>query len=269
MRTIKEIQEQIINELNSGTRIKLSASKVAEWRLWTFVMASAIYTFEVLLSVFKKEIDAVADRIIPGTPRWYADQCKRFQFGHKLVFDPQTAKMYYVDDDPESRIVTTVAIVEKPKQLFLKVAKTLQEEIVPLSSEELYDFKGYVNQIKFAGIETSVISTTADLIRYNLTVYYTPSTPSAVIKENITQALDTFRGKQGFDSRFYRQRLIDAVLSVEDIVTAEFISISRKSTSMGDFKEVGITSILEAGYFDYDTESIINALSINELNHEG
>lgn len=93
-RTINEIQTGINTALEAGTEVKLSTSKVAEWRLWTWIVATAIQAFEVILDLFKKEVQEKTDKITPGTVRWYGEQCLRFQNGHKLLFDKNTAALY-------------------------------------------------------------------------------------------------------------------------------------------------------------------------------
>ena len=139
-RTINEIQAGIVSELEAGTEVKLSTSKVAEWRLWTWVVATAIHTFEVILDLFRKEVQEKTDKITPGTVRWYGEQCLRFQNGHKLLFDKKTAALYYAEDDPAARIVKVVAIKESPKHLTIKVAKTVDAgNVVPLSPDENYN----------------------------------------------------------------------------------------------------------------------------------
>ena len=44
-RTINDIQQSIITDLKANFP-KLSASKFAEWRLWTYIVAAAIHTFD-------------------------------------------------------------------------------------------------------------------------------------------------------------------------------------------------------------------------------
>ena len=58
-RTINEIQNEIITSLNGKKDISLSTSKVAEWRLWTYVIAVTVHSFELILDVFKSEIDTL------------------------------------------------------------------------------------------------------------------------------------------------------------------------------------------------------------------
>lgn len=55
-RTVAEIQD-IIEQTLAKRGYVLSTSKVAEWRLWVFVSAAAIQAFEVILDLFRKEVD--------------------------------------------------------------------------------------------------------------------------------------------------------------------------------------------------------------------
>lgn len=264
-RTIKQIEAIIAAELQAQ-QPSLSTSAVAEWRLWAWVVATAIYSFEVILNLFRAEMDDVADKITPGTVRWYADQCRRFQNGHELLFDDNTAQLYYKNDDPAARIISVVAITERAMHLSVKVAQlNAENKIVPLSADELYNFMGYIDVIKFAGVETTVISTTADVLRYNIEVYFDPAVPSTVVRTEVEDALEEFRLSLDFNSRLYRQRLADAVMSVKGVVTVELRSLERKSASMVDFAAVGVADELESGYFDYDNQSTLILSSTSSL----
>lgn len=267
-RTIKEIQQAMIADL-TARRSGLSTSSVAEWRLWVWVVATAIHLFEVILDQFRAEIDAAADKITPGTVRWYIDQCRRFQNGHKLLFNTGTAQMYYEADDAQARIVSVVSVREDAKKLTIKAAKMSDaSKITPLTADELRNFTGYVESIKFAGMETVVISRTADAIRYELAVYYDPVVPATTVRDTVQAQIDAFRTSLDFNSMFYRQRLVDAIMSVDGVVTADLQSVERKGTDMEDFKPVGIAEELDAGYFDYAEGCVLNLVSIKGSEHE-
>ena len=264
-RTIIEIQDKIIESLQESG-LKLSTSRVAEWRLWTWVVAASIQAFEIILDLFKKEIDTVTSRITPGTTRWYAEMCYRFQNGHELLFDEKTAMLYYAEADPGSQIIKVVAISEDNNKLLIKAA-TLNEKnkIVPLSLEEKYNFAAYIDAIKFAGVETDVISVSEDKIRYNIDVWFEPSIPLSLVRENVLTALDTFKAGIGFDSMIYTQKLVDAIMSAEGVVTCSLVSLARKGVSDSYFVTFDVYSELESGYFEYDGESVLNIISIKEL----
>ena len=87
------------------------------------MVAAAIHAFEIILDLFRQEVDELTAKITPGTKLWYAEMCYRFQNGHTLVFDKNTAQFYYEQDDPDSRIVKVVAVNEVYKMISIRVAK--------------------------------------------------------------------------------------------------------------------------------------------------
>lgn len=265
-RTINEIQTEMITAIQAQTGLKLSTSKVAEWRLWTYVFAVAIHTFEIILDLFRTEINALTNKITPGTVRWYAEMAYRFQNGHELLFDEKTAMLYYPVEDPAARIVKIVAISEKESGLLVKAAKlNPQGRIEPLTLEEKYNFTAYIDAIKFAGVQTDVISTTEDNIRYHLQVWFDPAIPNTLVRENIGKSLNEFKAAQGFDSMIYAQKLTDAVMATAGVITCKLVSLERKGTSDADFKPIDVFSELESGYFEYAEDSILELNSIKDL----
>lgn len=265
-RTISEIQNEMIAVLQERTGITLSASKAAEWRLWTYVIAVGIHSFEIVLDVFRREVNTLTDRITPGTARWYAEMCYRYQDGHELLFDDKTAMLHYEKDEPEARIIKVVAIREEIKKLTVKAATNDRDgKIVPLTQEQLYNFTTYIDAIKFAGVDVDVVSTSEDRIRYDMVVYFEPSIPATMVRANILSALETFKSSLGFDSRIYTQRFIDTVMGTQGVVTCNLLAMSRKGATDVDFVPVGIYSELESGYFEFDKDSVLTLKSIKEL----
>lgn len=264
-RTIKEIQDAIHADL-VVKGIVLSTSAVAENRLWTHVVAVAIYTFEIILDQFRGEIDGLTDKITPGNVRWYAEMCYRFQDGHELLFDNKTAMLYYADDAESARVVKVVAITEDKNKLLIKAAKINSDgKIVPLSEAERYNFTGYIDAIKFAGIETDIVSATGDKIKYDLQVWYDPALPVTTVRNNINDTLDVFKANIGFDSMIYVQKLLDAVMSATGVVTVNLNSIARKGVVDVSFSVFTVYSKLEGGYFEYDNDCILSLISIKDL----
>lgn len=234
--------------------------------MWTYIVASAIHVFELILDSFRVEVDTLTNKITPGTVRWYAEMCYRFQNGHELLFDDKTAMLYYPVDVPASRVVKIVAISEGQNKLLVKAAKLDNiGKIVPLSLEEKYNFTAYIDAIKFAGVDTDVISVSEDKIRYNLEVYFEPSIPNTMVKDNVLAALNEFKTTLGFDSMIYTQKLVDAVMSATGVITCNLISLECKGVTDTSFKVVNIFSELESGYFEYDGDSTLTIKSIKDL----
>ena len=124
-RTIEQIKTAIIDSVNANMP-GMSGSAVAEWRLWAYIVAVAIHYFEIIMDLFRREIDTLTAQITPGTVRWYAEMCKRFQNGDSLAFDEKTALLAYPTVNDAKRIIEVAAVSEgkdESNKLFIKVAK--------------------------------------------------------------------------------------------------------------------------------------------------
>lgn len=264
-RTIKQIEQTIESAL--VTSLSLSSSTAAEWRMWIHAIAYAINVFEVILDVFKAEMEEVAASAVPGSLTWYSEMCYRFQYGYELLFNRTTAELYYETEDEAAKIIKIASVKETDRTLLFKVAtKDEEETIVPLSDVQLLNFKNYIDSIKFAGSKTEVVSTAPDLVRYSVKVYYDPATPTPTLEDAIAESLDSFRTEQWFGGMIYSQGFIDAIMRVPGVITVNLLSLERKGTHDEEFLPVGVRSDLYAGYFNYVEEgNVIELISINDL----
>jgi hypothetical protein len=247
-------------------RPDLSTSKAAGWRLWTFVVAGAIHAFEVILDLFRTEVEEKVSKIAPGSLAWWRDMCLRFQNGHEVKFDPKTAELYYEVDDPAARIIEVVAITEGRNSVTLKVAKLDDNNlVVPLDIEEMGNFDDYTAAINFAGLGVSALSLPSDLIRYDIEVFYNPAYPAAIVEENVRAALAEFRIPQTYDAKFYPQRLEAKILTAAGVVTTDMKSVEQKKATEENYTTVGIFATLWAGFFEYSEDSVLTLTSINSV----
>src|SRR6187399_970432 len=100
-RTVNEIYVALVNEKN--THAQLSAlqpsiddeqtlltdittpSRVADWRLWLYIVAFGICIHEGLWDLLKAEIDEKVANSRYGSSQWFKDQAEKFQYGDALV----------------------------------------------------------------------------------------------------------------------------------------------------------------------------------------
>lgn len=249
-----------------------TASKTSEWKLWTHVVATAIHAFEYILELFRKEVDTLTNKITPGTVRWYAEMCRRFQYGHPLMFDEDTALLYYEDTgDEASKIIAAVSVTESDSTLAIKVAKYKNQEkkdLEALSRDELKEFGDYIDAIKFAGCRVDVSTSEADKIHYSLTIYRDPAYGVAKVKKDVEEALQAFKTSVDFDSVVYRQKLIDAVMHVEGVVTCDLTLLEHHYAkgNISDYTEaIGTHAVLQAGYFNWSKDSQLEIKTVNDL----
>jgi hypothetical protein len=219
------------------------------------VFAIVIHTFELILDRFQDDVNERIMKARPGTREWYRNLCGLFQNGHELVFDADNAVLHYVIDDPASRIIAMSAVQEQERIITLRVAKKNESgAVVPLDYPQLVNFTNYIARVKILGSKITIISTTADLVRYNVQVCYNPSYPLEMITKNTETAMENFKLSQDFGGILYPNRFLDYVINVQGVVTAKLLSFSRKGTSDAEFTEADVSVRLEAGYFNYDNE---------------
>ncbi|KAA6339868.1 hypothetical protein EZS27_012233 [termite gut metagenome] len=252
-RTVNDIEQSISEKLQ--TRFSLSPSAVAEWRLWVSVFALVIHTFELILDRFQADVNERIMKSRPGTREWYRNICSLFQNGHELLFDTDNAILHYAVDDPASRIIALSAVQEQDRVITLRIAKkNASGAVVPLDYPELENFKNYIARVKILGSKITIISTTADLVRYSVQICYDPSYPLEMVTGNVESAMDRFKLSQDFGGILYPNRFLDYVINVQGVITAKLLSFSRKGTSDADFAQADVSVRLEAGYFNYDSD---------------
>ena len=159
--------------------------------------------------VFKDEMDADVQREVAGSLTWYNEMCYKFQMGHELVFSTVTGRLGYNVDDAEARIVKIACVDTVDGTLVFRVAtKDDEGNVVPLTASQLLNFKNYVDAIKFAGTKSQVVSTSPDMVKYSIKVWYNPATPVDTVRSGVESALEDFRFAQHFGGIIYRHEYV-------------------------------------------------------------
>jgi hypothetical protein len=157
-----------------------STSATAIWRLWTYVVASAIYVLEVLFDTHRASVEALLVALKPHTLQWYTNKAKEFLYGKELI--PFTAGYdtgsMTADEIAAAKIVTYASATRARRTngrpyLRIKAAKGIGD-LEPLTATELAAFVSYMQAIQDAGIDLECTSEPADMIRQTWTVYYDP-----------------------------------------------------------------------------------------------
>ncbi len=218
-RTIAEIQQEILNQKEEVDQLSAleilttnekqtlegkltSTSKTAIWRLWVYIVATAIWMHEKIV-----ERNALLSR--PHTLSWYREQAFNYIAGAPLIWEEgyfqfDTTKINNIEN---AKIIKHCAISERlyddvfgdindpnntnpPTQntealikeyyynqvgiVTMKVAKRVDGLPKALTTPERQAFQYYMNQVKDAGTQIRIVSTTGDKIRIELDVYVDP-----------------------------------------------------------------------------------------------
>jgi len=256
MTNLPENIEDINNQLDAELQARLPAltpAAVAEWRIWTRIFSIIIRAMQVIVGNYRQWIDHRLTFVRPGTAGWYADIARRFQHGDDLQILPD-GTVGYALTDPSKQIVAAVAISEMPAtgEAVLKVARMEQGVLTGFNQAQLLAFSNYIESVKFAGAKISVISTSADLVRYAMDIVYDPAYYVNTLRQNIETALADYRTNLGFDGVIYVQRLIQTLMLVPGVITVRQYALQAQPAGAAWQAMPGIY-ITQAGYFNYDT----------------
>jgi hypothetical protein len=238
-----------------------SQSKVSIWNLFLYYNAVGIFNQQQLNAIAKSEIEEAAKANEAGTLKWYADQVLKFQFGYNLIWNSNNYTYLYSDTVSQAaidaRIISKVSVTEVFVSNFngvaVKVAKAVGGVLAPLDDTpggELDTLKYYINRVKFAGINTSVLSLAADLIRLNLKVFYDGILDLNTIESAVEAAIKQYLNDILFDSWFITNKLIDALQLISGVLDVYVLNSEFKPASAGSFTPVLNRYKPEAGYFE-------------------
>lgn len=211
-RTVAAIQTEILDSITAKPELAGldSPSATAIYKLIAFVVAMAIYTHEKLWDIMKGELEEIASSAKPGTHLWYQKRALEFQYGDPLVFIDEAPT--YDPINITHRVVARAAVGTQPDGILLiKVAKLTGAVLEPLSAPELTSFTTYIDQIKFAGTRSAVISLAPDKVKITGKVYFNALVDLAVISASIEQQVLACLAVPEFNGELSKLKIIDAI----------------------------------------------------------
>jgi len=259
MDEINEIQEELNTEaiaLMQAKGVTLSTSAVAEWKIWTYIMAVAVKLVKVIINAFTADIMVKITNTRVGSLPWYASESKKFEYGNHLIL-LSDGSLGYLIPNPELRIISNAAVTENTEtgDVYIKVCKINESGVlVKLDDAELLAFKNYINDIKTAGTKISIISYDADYIKYNMVVYYNLGYDPVALKAEVLAALETYKVNLDFNGTVYKYKLLEAILEVPGVVTVNTTLMQSRAYN-GSYTDMGTKTELASGYFNFASES--------------
>lgn len=278
-RTIEEIYNAMITEKQTFSSLNgltpnanyqslmtdlSTKSKVAIWRLMIYIVAVGIWIHEQYWLYAKQELEAIAAESIAGNLQWYQKEIKKWQYGFLLLWNGVSYKYYYADTTStaalDSRLADKVACVEVFNQDFrgiiVKVAKVTSSGIAALTQLEIDSLNSYIDRIKFAGVQTDVISQPADKILLNLKIYYQGTLSAAQMLIDVKAAINRYIENIEFDGVFYLIKMIDEIQAVDGVQDISLLSAQGKVYT-GSYASFSKEYVAESGWFEFDTASTI------------
>jgi hypothetical protein len=168
-----------------------------------------------------------------------------------------SAWVFYIDTTSPAaeaaRIIDRVSCKEIFSASFsgirIKVAKKNGGSLVKLTPEELEAFTYYMSRIAFAGVALDVISLDADLLSYDIRVFYDGVLPSSDVLIDVEQAINQYLNAIEFDGVLLRNKLIDALQAISVVKDVEVIRLSSKPALGSNWVEIGRRHDPLSGYY--------------------
>lgn len=233
-RQISDIQQQMLDNIAADSTLGgllTSTSKRAIYRLWTYIVAVAINALEQLIDIFTASVEATAAAAAPATPSWLQAQILKFQYS---ATNPQVIQLInfapaYPVVDETLRIITRCSVTTNlSNSVIVKVATG--EPPAALSSPQLAALQSYVAQIGIAGVIYSVTSDASDKLYVQANVYY-QGQYSAVIKENVANAIENFLASIPFNGQMKISDLENAMKAVEGVNDVLLVNVKARKNS--------------------------------------
>ncbi len=149
-------------------------------------------------------------------------------------------------DIEKARVVKYAVATEDNTQVFIKVAaRGNNGQPTPLQNDDLAGLKGYLSQIKDAGVAIKVLNEPADNMRVELVVLYDPAILTAQPtgngrpdadgytairllrdgKDVITEAVSGVISKLPFNGEYRNSDLMAALQSIEGVRVADIVKV--------------------------------------------
>jgi len=256
-RSITTLYNEIVAAKEADVVLQLldSTSTTAIWRLWAWITATVIFSIETMHDLFRAEIEGIFASKIPGSLPWYRSVCLAFQYGYGLVFSG--GKYGYEELDEDARVIDQCSVREAVDGLVIKVAKDVNGELQPLSTEEENSFQAFIQKVKFAGTHTRVINIEGNKLHLAGTVYYDPllinadGTSKYDSSRPVDVAVSNYLRSLPFDGRLKRSALVDAVLAASGVFDVSLSGLSHKYGEY-DYQDIEVSHVPESGYFKID-----------------
>ena len=272
-REIGVIQQEMLDKISINPNLQdlNSTSKVAIYRLFTYIIAAAIWSLEKLFDIHKTEIDTAIYEYKPGTSRWYRNMALAFQYGFNLLpDDDQFDNTGYSDEQiATSKIIKYCSIREgiESSRVVIKIAGETSDNLHELSNSELISFTNYMKEVSYAGVKLTIINNPADKLLVTMDVYVnalifdTSGTNILTGEKTVELALKSYIKNLPFDGELIINDLIAYLRAVEGVNNVNIIQAQSSFKENGVYKPfstINVSAIPMAGYFEIEPTSLFN-----------
>lgn len=255
---------QAVYGFGTGASFDDTFSKTSLENLFFGVIAYAIFIHEHVFEKHQQEINQALATQKRGTLSWYHTMSLRFQYGFELMTDSDTYDNTGVSDEviQESKIIKYAAVNESQtdSRVIIKIAGETANTLKPITPEEQTSFEAYINEIKFAGVKTTVINYLPDRLYLTMTIIRDPlviNSQGVSILEGsrpVELAVWDYLRNLPFNGEFVLAHLVDRLQQVQGVRIPHIVEAQSSwiDPAIGDYGtpiSIHIRTIPTSGYF--------------------
>lgn len=219
-REIAAIQQQILDSIAADSilgPVLTSTSKRALFRMFAFIVATAIGMVEQLIDLFTSDVETTAAAASPASYSWLQDQIFKFQYSATITQVVQFINFApsYALIDESLRIITRCSVTTSlSNTVLIKVAKG--DPPGPLAAGEITALSAYLNPpfgIGVAGINYIISSKDSDKLYVQADIFY-QGTYSSVIQLNVITAINDYLASLPFNGQM---KVVDLEQSIRKV----------------------------------------------------
>ena len=252
----------------TGSSFSANFSLVSFENILFDIIAYVILVHEQIFDNHKAEIDSALYNQKSGRPTWYRTKALNFQYGFDLLTDSDEFDNGGALDEAieNSKIIKYAAVNESESEsrLIIKIAGENNGELAPIDEEQKSSFEAYLNEIKYAGVNTSVINYPPDLLYLNLKIYRDPlvldSNGMSIQNGNlpVEDAIQEYMKELPFNGEFIIAHFVDKLQQVEGVLIPHVSGIQSswitdEGGGYGTPQYISVKKIPESGYFKVES----------------
>lgn len=279
-RTITQIHNAMLQDIASNEVLSTaltSNSLYAIFRLFTFIIASAIFILEGFFDQHSQEINAMIYNQKSGRVSWYKTMALNFQYGFDLVqdkdyFDNGSASSSEIE---ASKIIKYCAVSESDNEsrIIIKIAGETAGALSHFTdTDQVEAIEAYFKEIKWPG-KITIINYKADKLFLNIQIkrdaLVINNQGMSILEGNypVVEALQEFMKELPFNGELKLSAMVDKMQGIPGVLDATVLSAQSawidpllEGDGYGVPQPINISKVAESGYFEivtFDTISYV------------
>jgi hypothetical protein len=253
-----------------GGSFEVVFSKLSIENLWFDIISFAHFIHEQFFDQHTKEVNEKLANQKAGNLSWYRTMTLKFLHGFPLVLDRDIFNTTgaTAEQIEAARIVKYAAVDEATlsSRVIIKIAgESSNGKLAPITAPQKQALETYINEIKFAGVDTSIINYLPDRLYLTIQIkrdaLVLSESGMSILNGNYYPVNDTiaaymkelpFNGELRLSALVDRLQLVPGVLDAT-IMNAESAWINPQTNGYGNAQQINISVIPVSGYFEVVT----------------